>query len=61
MSKEEIKAYFDAHPTETELFEVGNQVYMGSQKVAAESYARSEKLDIKTHNKTTKAVPNPEK
>jgi hypothetical protein len=48
MKKEDLKPYFMSHPTETELYVVGDQVYMGSQKQAAESFARTEGVAIET-------------
>jgi hypothetical protein len=40
--------YFAPHPEETHLLKVGKQVFLGSQKTQAESYARVEALQIET-------------
>lgn len=49
MKKEQLKPYFEAHPTETELYILGTQVYLGSQKVHAQNYATSQKLKLEDH------------
>ena len=43
MTKAQLKPYFEAHPSEKELYLIGNQVFMGSQKVAAQNYAANER------------------
>lgn len=63
MKKEDLKPYFEAHPTETECYLIGTQVYMGSQKIHAQNYATScgKKLEDCVHTRESVMGKSPAK